>query len=170
MSRLIGWLILLPFAGVFWLTWKAVNACAKKGGFLRLIGALLSLVVGGFSIYAGWQIGPIVGWFIMVCGGGLAIFGTWRVLTATKEELEWEELEEKLNKEMKKVEQEREQRPRQVKGVQQTLACPSCGSLNVSGYRFCRACGMELVIHCPNCGGTASPACKFCTSCGARLS
>ena len=43
----------------------------------------------------------------MVCGGVLGIFGTWRVLTATKEEVELEELTDKLEQERK--EQERKE-------------------------------------------------------------
>ena len=61
MYFIVGWLILLPFAGAFWLTWKIMDTCIKKGGLTRLVGALVCLPVGGFSVVAGWQIGPIVG-------------------------------------------------------------------------------------------------------------
>lgn len=106
MRFIIGLLILLPFAGAFWLTIKIVDACIKKSGILRLFGILISLAVGGGSIYAGYHIGPIVGWFIMAIGGLVAIVGTWRSLVVTKEQVELEELTEKLDKERKTWEQE----------------------------------------------------------------
>lgn len=67
---------------------------------MRLLGALICLSVGGGSIYAGYHIGPIVGWFIMFIGGLLALFGTWRSLAMSKEGLELEELTEKMKKEI----------------------------------------------------------------------
>ncbi|MBM3119290.1 MAG: zinc ribbon domain-containing protein [Chloroflexi bacterium] len=165
----LGWLILLPFAGAFWLTIKVTDACIKIGGIMRLLGALLSLLVGGLSVFAGWQIGPIVGWFIMVCGGGLAIFGSWRVLTTTKEELELEELEEKLDKEMKRDEEHYKQRGGKSRDCTKDSICPNCGSQNASGYQFCGACGTSLASTCPRCGAIVDPSSRFCTNCGAML-
>ena len=106
MRGCIGWLILLPFAGAIWLAYKIADACIKKGGPMRLLGVLVCLLVGGGSIYAGYHIGPIVGWFIMAIGGLVAIVGTWRNLVVTKEQVEAEELSEKLDKERKTWEQE----------------------------------------------------------------
>jgi len=105
MHFVIGLLILAPFALAFWLAFKVVNACIKKSDALRPLGILVSLLVGGGSIASGYFIGPIVGWFIMVLGGLLAVFGTLRSLTMTREEVELEELEEKLEKERKQQEQ-----------------------------------------------------------------
>ncbi len=101
MAGCLGWLILLPFAGAIWLAYKIVDACIKKGGSMRLLGILVCLVVGGGSIVGGYFIGPIVGWFIMAIGGLLVVVGVWRSLAITKEDVELEELTEKLDKERK---------------------------------------------------------------------
>jgi len=102
MGFILGWLILLPFAGAWWLTIKIVDACIKKSDALRPLGILISLFVGGGSIVAGYFIGPIVGWFIMACGALVVIIGTWRSLAAAKEEVELEELTEKVEEERKR--------------------------------------------------------------------
>ncbi|MCK4368290.1 MAG: hypothetical protein KAV68_01285 [Dehalococcoidales bacterium] len=106
MGCILGWLILLPFAGAIWLGYKIVDACIKKGGSMRVLGILVCIIFGGGSIYAGYFIGPIVGWFIMAIGGLLLIVGIWRSLTVTKEEVELEELQEKLDKESKELAKE----------------------------------------------------------------
>ena len=106
MRFIIGLLILLPFAGAWWLTIKIVDACIKKSDALRPLGIVVSLLVGGGSIYAGYFIGPIVGWLIMGAGGLVAIGGVFRSLGATKENIEEEELEKKQEKEWKEFEQE----------------------------------------------------------------
>ena len=80
----LGWLILLLFAGVWWLTIKIVDACIKKGGPVRLLGVIVSFLVGGGSIAAGYFIGPIVGWFIMAVGGLVVVIGTWRSVVEPK--------------------------------------------------------------------------------------
>lgn len=105
MAGCLGWLILLPFAGAIWLAYKIVDACIKKGGSMRLLGILVCLVVGGGSIAGGYFIGPIVGWFIMAIGGLLVVVGIWRSLAMTKEKVELEELQEKLDKERKEEQQ-----------------------------------------------------------------
>jgi len=102
MHFVIGLLILVPFALAFGLAFKIVNACIKKSDALRPVGIIVSLLVGGVSIVSGYFIGPIVGWLIMALGGLLAIFGSWRSLTMTREEVEQEEHEEKLKKENQK--------------------------------------------------------------------
>jgi len=97
----LGFLILLPFAGAWWLTIKIVDASIKKSDALRPLGILISLAVGGGSVYAGYYIGPIVGWFIMAVGVIVAIVGTWRSLAVTRYQVEQEELTERLEKERK---------------------------------------------------------------------
>jgi len=47
MRGCIGWVILLPFAGAWWLTIKIVDACIRKGAAMRPLGILVSLLVGG---------------------------------------------------------------------------------------------------------------------------
>jgi hypothetical protein len=98
---IFGLLIALPFAGAWWITLKIVNQCIKTNYVFRLIGVVLSLLVGGVSICLGYDIGPIVGWFIMFGGGALAIGGTIRSLGMTKEGVIREERKEKEEKEKK---------------------------------------------------------------------
>jgi len=136
MSHILGFLILLPFSVAFWLTWKIVNACVKKGGPVRALGALLCLLVGGFAVLAGWRIGPTVGWIIMVCGGLIAIFVSLRALLSTKKDIEEEEAEEKLK--------ELDLKERLHKPVADYLYCPKCGLENWEGYNNCQKCGAQL--------------------------
>ena len=53
---------------------------------------------------------------------------------------------------------------------QNTSRCPSCGNLNLSGTRYCAACGIALTAfpprQCQNCGGPLEAQANFCTSCG----
>ena len=52
--------------------------------------------------------------------------------------------------------------------------CPSCGTENTAGTKFCRQCGTKLVAEppavCPQCGAAAEPGVKFCPECGTALS
>lgn len=99
MRLLIGTLILLPFAGLWWLTFKTIITCAKKGGGMRLLAAIFSLFTGGVSVGAGYFIGPLVGWFIIAVGGFIIIIGTWRSLTMTKKDVELQELNKEIEEE-----------------------------------------------------------------------
>jgi class 3 adenylate cyclase/tetratricopeptide (TPR) repeat protein len=47
--------------------------------------------------------------------------------------------------------------------------CPSCGSSNPPGNRFCGSCGSPLERSCPACGAANPPANRFCGSCGTGL-
>jgi len=52
---------------------------------------------------------------------------------------------------------------------QRVIVCPSCGSQNPEGNKFCAQCGGSLQpkgIKCPNCGTENSPSNKFCVNCG----
>ncbi len=49
------------------------------------------------------------------------------------------------------------------------MTCPSCGTDNRAGRRFCRSCGSELAASCPTCGAVAEPGDRFCGSCGGPL-
>jgi len=104
MNSCIGSLILLPFAGVWMLTIKFVDSCIKKSDALRSVSILISLLSGGASLYLGYVIGPVVGWFIMGAGVFVAIVGTWRSLVVSKEQIELEEFAEKLNQAQQKEE------------------------------------------------------------------
>ena len=70
----------------------------------------------------------------------------------------------------------------QPTGYQQTSTCPSCGSSNPPGQKFCNNCGTSLLGRvqqqvtdtqqgtvCPACGSTNSPERKFCNNCGTSL-
>lgn len=92
-----GWLLLLPFAGGWWLCYKIVDA-NKKGKSDRLLGVLVSLIVGASSIFAGYFIGPIVGWFIMAVGVLVLATGTWRSMV--EPELTESEMEQKWLREL----------------------------------------------------------------------
>src|SRR5215475_12149204 len=49
------------------------------------------------------------------------------------------------------------------------MLCPSCGTDNREGAKFCDACGTPLPLPCPACGTANRPGAKFCNECGASL-
>jgi class 3 adenylate cyclase/tetratricopeptide (TPR) repeat protein len=53
--------------------------------------------------------------------------------------------------------------------VSDTLSCPSCGSENEAGRKFCGECGRALSSMCPSCGTPNAPDVKFCGECGTAL-
>jgi class 3 adenylate cyclase/tetratricopeptide (TPR) repeat protein len=53
--------------------------------------------------------------------------------------------------------------------VTDTISCPSCGSENEVGRKFCGECGNALAQVCPSCGTANSPTVKFCGECGTAL-
>lgn len=102
------WFLLLPLVGAFWLAVIIANVCAKKGGGLwRLLGVVVSVVIGGVCVQVGYwyaeEVNTILGWIIMIGGGLIAILGTWTALVGTKEEVE-------LREEMKKLDEEEKQK------------------------------------------------------------
>jgi predicted ATPase/class 3 adenylate cyclase len=54
--------------------------------------------------------------------------------------------------------------------VSDTVSCPSCGSENEAGRKFCGECGSPLSSSCPSCGTPNPPGVKFCGECGTALS
>ena len=50
------------------------------------------------------------------------------------------------------------------------MICPSCGTENVFGAKFCNECGTALASACPSCAAINKPGAKFCNECGAELS
>jgi class 3 adenylate cyclase/tetratricopeptide (TPR) repeat protein len=48
-------------------------------------------------------------------------------------------------------------------------SCPSCGTDNPAGKRFCGSCGSALALICASCGGANPPENRFCGDCGAAL-
>jgi class 3 adenylate cyclase/tetratricopeptide (TPR) repeat protein len=53
--------------------------------------------------------------------------------------------------------------------VAEALTCPSCGSANEPGRKFCGECGAALARACPACGTANAPTVKFCGECGTAL-
>ncbi|MFO7572802.1 MAG: adenylate/guanylate cyclase domain-containing protein [Gaiellaceae bacterium] len=51
----------------------------------------------------------------------------------------------------------------------ETISCPSCGSANEPGRKFCGECGTALARACPSCGTANAPTVKFCGECGTAL-
>jgi class 3 adenylate cyclase/tetratricopeptide (TPR) repeat protein len=49
------------------------------------------------------------------------------------------------------------------------VICPSCGSSNEPGRKFCGECGTLLAAVCERCGAANAGAAKFCGECGSRL-
>jgi class 3 adenylate cyclase/tetratricopeptide (TPR) repeat protein len=49
------------------------------------------------------------------------------------------------------------------------MTCPTCGTENESGRKFCGECGAKLALACQACGTPNAPGTKFCGECGARL-
>jgi class 3 adenylate cyclase/tetratricopeptide (TPR) repeat protein len=49
------------------------------------------------------------------------------------------------------------------------VICPTCGTENAAGSRFCDECGTTLSAACPNCGEQHRPGAKFCANCGYAL-
>ena len=49
------------------------------------------------------------------------------------------------------------------------MICPSCGTANEDGRKFCGECGTALAVSCPSCGASNVPGVKFCGECGTDL-
>ena len=49
------------------------------------------------------------------------------------------------------------------------VRCPSCGTENEAGRKFCGECGSALAHLCANCGTANPPNTKFCGECGSPL-
>src|SRR5207342_1152049 len=49
------------------------------------------------------------------------------------------------------------------------MTCPSCGTENREGRKFCSECGTALASACPSCGAPNEPGEKFCGDCGHAL-
>ena len=49
------------------------------------------------------------------------------------------------------------------------MECPTCGTANEPGRKFCGECGASLAAPCPTCGAANAPGVKFCGECGTDL-
>jgi class 3 adenylate cyclase/tetratricopeptide (TPR) repeat protein len=54
-------------------------------------------------------------------------------------------------------------------GGQHLINCPTCGTANEPGRKFCGECGTRLAANCPNCGTANAPGTRFCGECGTAL-
>ena len=126
MRGFIGALILLPFVGTWLLAFKVGDACIRRSYALRPLGILFVLVVGAGSLFAGYYIGPIVGWLIMGGGGFVIIVGIWRCLAMTRADLELEEQAKELEKRAKQFQ-------RQMEGEMRALAQESARGMLAQG-------------------------------------
>jgi hypothetical protein len=93
MLDFIGWLLLIPLVGAFWLVLTFSGACARKGGLWRTLGILVSFSIGGTCIGAAVLWGPESGLVIFrrlaaVIGMLVATAGSWKAVTGSNEELE----------------------------------------------------------------------------------
>jgi predicted ATPase/class 3 adenylate cyclase len=50
------------------------------------------------------------------------------------------------------------------------MLCPSCGTENARGKRFCIECGTSVALSCASCGAALAGNEKFCGECGAPFS
>ncbi len=50
------------------------------------------------------------------------------------------------------------------------MTCPTCGSTNPAGAKFCNECATRLNATCPSCGAANPPTAKFCSECATNLS
>ncbi|HYC06290.1 MAG TPA: adenylate/guanylate cyclase domain-containing protein, partial [Candidatus Binatia bacterium] len=49
------------------------------------------------------------------------------------------------------------------------MTCPTCGSANPLGAKFCNECATRLTLTCPSCGAANPPTAKFCSECATNL-
>ncbi|MBI3536497.1 MAG: SPFH domain-containing protein [Chloroflexi bacterium] len=49
------------------------------------------------------------------------------------------------------------------------ITCPTCGTVNPAGAKFCSNDGTKLSIKCPTCGTENIPGAKFCSNDGTKL-
>ena len=49
------------------------------------------------------------------------------------------------------------------------MVCPSCGTENPEGAKFCTGCGASLQRVCPSCGTSNGAGARFCGECGTPL-
>ena len=49
------------------------------------------------------------------------------------------------------------------------MICPTCGTENRPGAKFCSECATPLASGCPNCGTVNPPGAKFCSECATPL-
>lgn len=70
------------------------------------------------------------------------------------------------------IKAEQEAKEQAEKAAKAASTCPSCGTENPEGVKFCQECGTKLgaaaKAHCTSCGAELAPGTRFCGECGAR--
>ena len=59
--------------------------------------------------------------------------------------------------------------PAAAPAIPNGVTCPSCGTVNEKGTKFCASCGAKLTVDCPKCGAKLAIGAKFCPECGEQL-
>lgn len=71
-----------------------------------------------------------------------------------------------INAQLKAAQEEKEAQERKT----QSLCCPSCGTENPEGVKFCKECGAKMGSSpCAQCGTVNPPNTRFCGECGNQL-
>ena len=58
---------------------------------------------------------------------------------------------------------------RVIEGNRASITCPSCGTPNEPGRKFCGECGTKLAAVCAACGSPNPPSARFCGECGTAI-
>ncbi len=53
--------------------------------------------------------------------------------------------------------------------MQQSFACPKCGTQIPMGQKFCSTCGEQFEYRCGHCGAAVKTLSGFCANCGKKL-
>jgi DNA-directed RNA polymerase subunit M/transcription elongation factor TFIIS len=89
-----------------------------------------------------------------------------------------EEKLEALQREAEEAQRAAEEARRAKEEADAATRCPSCGSQNPEGTKFCQECGTKLgapaeeagsATRCPSCGNQNPEGTKFCQECGTKL-
>lgn len=71
---------------------------------------------------------------------------------------------------LKRAQAEKDAKEAAQQAEEQEHTCPSCGTLNPDGVKFCQECGAKLGIpKCAKCGALLPPSTRFCGECGAKV-
>ena len=94
-------------------------------------------------------------------------------LSANRAEIEAKVAQMKAEKEAREKAEAEAQAQREAAEADRT--CPSCGTVNAEGCKFCCDCGTRLPEKaeakkrfCTECGAEVADGMKFCSGCGAR--
>lgn len=70
---------------------------------------------------------------------------------------------------LKSAQEEKESIEAAKKAEEKALTCPSCGTYNPEGVKFCQECGSKLgALKCSGCGAELTYGTRFCGECGKK--